>query len=162
MATRRLFVQQITIRKAKVTDSTEISSLISRNAQSLLSDDFEDDGLAFFLNAVSERSIRDYMEQGFRYLVALERHEIVGVIAIKDYRHMFHLFVDKAYHKKGIAKLLWDTISRDSIEQEKIDKFTLNSTSYALPVYRRWGFNIAGERQTMHGISFTPMVLIVE
>lgn len=155
-------MQQITIRKATVNDSTEISALISRNAKSLLIDDFEGDGLTFFLNAVSARSIRDYMEQGFRYMVALASQEIVGVIAVKDNRHMFHLFVDKDHHKKGIAKLLWDHISRDSIESGKTDKFTLNSTSYALPVYERWGFNVTDEQQTRHGISFTPMELIVE
>jgi len=155
-------VQQITIRKATVTDSSEISALISRNAKSLLNNDFEGDGLAFFLNAVSEQSIRDYMEQGFNYMVALDRHQIVGVIAIKDYRHMFHLFVDKAHHKKGIAKSLWDKISEESITIGHTDKFTLNSTSYALPVYQRWGFNTTGDLETRHGISFTPMALEVE
>jgi len=155
-------VQQITIRKATVTDSSEISSLISRNAKSLLNDDFDGDGLVFFLNTVSDQSIREYMEQGFNYVVALVRHEIVGVIAIKDYRHMFHLFVDKAHHKKGIAKQLWDNISRDSIARGNTEIFTLNSTSYALPVYQHWGFNRTDDLQTRHGISYTPMELIVD
>lgn len=155
-------MQQITIRKATIKDCSEISALISRNAKSLLNDDFEGDGLDFFLNAVTERAIREYMEQGFRYMVALARHEIVGVIAIKDYRHMFHLFVDKDHHNKGIARQLWDTISRDSIKQGQTEKFTLNSTSYALPVYQRWGFTTTDELQTRHGISFTPMELVVE
>ena len=34
-------MQQITIRKATITDCAEISALISRNAKSLLNDDFE-------------------------------------------------------------------------------------------------------------------------
>jgi len=155
-------VQQITIRKATVTDCLEISELISINAKSLLNDDFDDDGLAFFLNAVSAQSIREYMDQGFRYVVALARHEVIGVIAVKDHRHMFHLFVDKDHHKKGIAKQLWDHISAYSIDKGQTKKFTLNSTSYALPVYQRWGFNTTGEQQTRHGISFTPMELVVD
>jgi len=155
-------VQEIIIRKATVTDCSEISALISRNAKSLLKNDFDGDGLTFFLNAASEQSISEYMEQGFNYMVALARHEIVGVIAIKDFQHMFHLFVDRAHHKKGIAKQLWTKISEESIALGQTDKFTLNSTSYALPVYQCWGFIVTDELQTRHGISYTPMELNVE
>lgn len=155
-------MQSILIRKASLTDSAQISALISRNAKCVLCDEFVDDGLTFFLNAASEQSIREYMGQGFRYLVALERDIIVGVIAIKDHSHMFHLFVDQAYHNRGIAKQLWDEISEYSIEKGNTQVFTLNSTTYALPVYERWGFNVTGELQTRHGISYTPMELVVE
>jgi len=156
------FVASITIRKAKTSDSQRISKLISRNAQTLLQDDFENDGLAFFLTTVNHRAIKDYMEQGFSYLVAQSEGEIVGVIAMKDYSHMFHLFVDKAFHKKGIAKQLWQAIYQHSIENGNTGKFTLNSTSYALPVYQRWGFSTTDEQQSRHGIRFTPMQLVLE
>ena len=142
-------------------DSQRISELISRNAQSLLQDDFENDGLEFFLNTVNHRAIKDYMEQGFSYLVAQSDKKIVGVIAMKDYSHMFHLFVDKAFHNKGIAKSLWKAIFDHSVKNGNSGVFTLNSTSYALPVYQRWGFSTTDEQQSRHGIRYTPMKFVV-
>lgn len=150
-----------TIRKATVSDSHIISQLISSNAQSLLQDDFEDDGLNFFLNAVKKTSIKEYMEQGFAYWVAEINDEIVGVVAVKDFSHLFHLFVDKAHHKKGIAKQLWQEVLKYSLANDNNGMFTLNSTSYALPVYQNWGFVTTDEEQMRHGIRFTPMKLVV-
>ncbi len=155
-------MQHIEIRRALAQDSGDISQLISRNAKSLLNDDFESDGLDFFLSTVSQQAIADYMDQGFIYLVAQENREIVGVAAIKDHRHLFHLFVDKSHHKKGIAKKLWLAISESSLQQRSGGVFTLNSTSYALAVYERWGFVKTDEEQLRQGIRYTPMELAVE
>lgn len=152
----------ITIRQAVIADSKIISDLIARNAQSLLLDEFEEGGLDFFLRTVEHRAIRDYMEQGFSYLVAQEGNDIVGVIAMKDYSHMFHLFVDEQHQHKGIAKKLWQAIYEHSLKQGNRGKFTLNSTTYALPVYERWGFSTIDEQQCRHGIKYTPMEFVVE
>ncbi|MDP2562419.1 GNAT family N-acetyltransferase [Psychrobium sp. 1_MG-2023] len=155
-------MQPLVIRQAQRADCAEISYLITRNAKLLLNEDFDGDGLNFFLNTVTERAIREYMDQGFNYLVAQANNEIIGVIAIKDNSHMFHLFVDKNYHKKGIAKQLWESIYTQSVESGNNGTFTLNSTSYALPVYQRWGFTCTDELQIRHGIRYTPMSLTVD
>lgn len=155
-------MQQLQIREGTLSDAKGISSLISRNSKLLLIDDFDDDGLQFFLRSVEAKSIREYMEQGFHYLIAEDNGEIVGVIAIKDYCHMFHLFVDKSYHQRGIAKMLWDEMRRYSLERGNRGYFTLNSTTYALPVYQRWGFEITSEPKRSYGIRYTPMKLVLE
>mgnify|MGYP002526499281 CR=1 FL=1 len=155
-------MQHLVIRKALTKDSDEISQLISRNAKLLLNDDFDGDGLDFFLNTVSRQSITEYMDQGFMYLVAETASEIVGVVAIKDHRHLFHLFVDINHHNKGIAKKLWLDIFADSLQKRNGGVFTLNSTSYALAVYEHWGFVKTDDMQMRQGIRYTPMELAVD
>ncbi|NRA55287.1 MAG: GNAT family N-acetyltransferase [Gammaproteobacteria bacterium] len=155
-------MQQLKIRTATANDSAEISALISRNTKMLLNDDFDEDGLEFFLRSVETQSIREYMDQGFFYLVAQEAKRIVGVIAIKDNRHMFHLFVDQNHHKCGIAKMLWEQMKAHSLEQGNDGTFTLNSTTYALPIYQRWGFEVISEAKHAYGIRYTPMKLVVK
>jgi N-acetylglutamate synthase-like GNAT family acetyltransferase len=158
---RRVKVQQLQIRKGTVGDSDQISALITRNSKVLLVDDFDDDGLDFFLRSVETKSIREYMDQGFPYLVAEEEKQIVGVIAIKDNSHMFHLFVDINYHQRGIARMLWEQMKNFSIEQGNEGVFTLNSTTYALPIYQRWGFEKIAEAKRSYGIRYTPMKLVL-
>jgi len=155
-------VQQLQIRTATVKDSHEISALITRNSKALLNDDFDNGGLDFFLRSVETQSIREYMDQGFFYLVAEEEQSIIGVIAIKDNSHMFHLFVDQNHHQRGIAKMLWQQMREQSIERGNNGEFTLNSTTYALPVYQRWGFEVISEAKRAYGIRYTPMKLVLE
>lgn len=155
-------MQQVHIRPARLTDSADISRLISRNCQQLLMDDFEGDGLEFFLRSVEERAIREYMEQGFEYLVAEINDQLVGVIAVKDYSHMFHLFVDMAFHQRGIARQLWQQMKQLSLSKGNSGRFTLNSTTYALPIYQRWGFKVTGEKAQRFGINYTPMALSLD
>ncbi|NRA71116.1 MAG: GNAT family N-acetyltransferase [Gammaproteobacteria bacterium] len=155
-------MKSLQIRKGTVNDVAQISDLISRNSKLLLVDDFDDGGLEFFLRSVEAKSIREYMEQGFSYFVASENDDVIGVIAIKDYSHMFHLFVDKNHHQRGIAKKLWDVIRGYSLKKGNKGYFTLNSTTYALPIYQRWGFEQTSEAQRSYGIRYTPMKLVIK
>ena len=82
-----------------------------------------------------------------------------GVIAVKDYSHMFHLFVDRDFHKRGIAKQLWSHMKQRSLDRGNNGRFTLNSTTYALPIYLSWGFVVTGDKEQRFGINYTPMVL---
>jgi predicted GNAT family N-acyltransferase len=39
---------------------------------------------------------------------------------------------------------------------------TVNASVFAVPVYGRFGFEIAGERTTENGVTFVPMILRAE
>ena len=58
-----------------------------------------------------------------------------------------------AYHRRGIGKKLFDAMRRDYAHPV----FTVNSSPYAVEVYRHLGFVPTGEEQTVDGLRFTPM-----
>ncbi|MCH8529481.1 MAG: GNAT family N-acetyltransferase [Saccharospirillum sp.] len=80
---------------------------------------------------------------------------IVGYLAIKGGSHLYHLFVSEAHQGKGIAKQLWMA----AIEGSPVKCFTLRSSLYAVPVYKRFGFEESGPAGLKDGISFQPMEL---
>ncbi|MCF2681811.1 GNAT family N-acetyltransferase [Faecalicatena contorta] len=62
-------------------------------------------------------------------------------------------FVKEAWHRKGIGKQLFDAVKRDY----EIQEFTVNSSPYAVEVYRHLGFIPTASEQITNGIRYTPM-----
>ncbi len=80
--------------------------------------------------------------------------QLAGVIAIRDKSHISLFFVKKQYHKKGIGKALFSEAAK-SCGSEKI---TVNSSPYAVSIYKKLGFLITNKEQVVDGIRFIPMI----
>ena len=82
----------------------------------------------------------------------------MGVMAMRDFCHVSLFFVDKAYHRRGIAKELFSRAVEQSI-QENSDfiEITVNSSPYAVEIYKKLGFVDTGGKTTKNGITFIPM-----
>ena len=85
---------------------------------------------------------------------------VVGVIAMRPPCHVSLLFVDADYHRQGIARALFDTAIQACKLAGKPLEVTVNSSPYAVNVYRRLGFAPTDTEQTVNGIRFTPMKYI--
>jgi GNAT superfamily N-acetyltransferase len=91
-------------------------------------------------------------------LVALCNDELVGMIELRGTDHLSMLFVDDRFHRRGIARaLLEGAIQRLAGPGAELSNIEVNSSRYAIPIYRRLGFEISGPEQTVNGITFTPM-----
>jgi len=63
------------------------------------------------------------------------------------------LFVDDRYHKNGIAKNLVSL----SIKRAKVTDIGVNSSPYAVDIYKKMGFEQLDEEQEREGIRSIPM-----
>jgi len=96
--------------------------------------------------------------EGFFILGCFEGEKLVGAVAIRDFCHVSLLFVDKAYQHRGIAKELFAKALAICIHEDpELDGITVNSSPYAVPIYKRLGFEVIGESTTNDGITFVPM-----
>ena len=138
-------------------DAEAIAGLIA-SFQSELTDDPSGAGAEEYLASVSVQAEREYLaSKRYRYLVAYSDSQLVGLIAIRDGSHLFHLFVERSHQHKGIARHLWAQALRELCVSSSDGDFTVNSSLSAVPVYRVFGFVPAGSIQSVHGISFLPM-----
>jgi ribosomal protein S18 acetylase RimI-like enzyme len=145
------------IRPGLPSDAEAIAGLIA-SFQSELTDDPSGVGAEKFLASVSLQAERDYLaSERYRYLLAFSGSQLAGFIAIRDGSHLFHLFVERAYQRRGLARSLWQQALRELCTPNSDGDFTVNSSLAAVPVYRAFGFVPAGSRQREHGISFLPM-----
>jgi len=114
-------------------DADAIAGLIA-SFQSELTDDPSGAGAEEYLASVSVRAEREYLASArYRYLLAYAGSQLVGFIAIRDGSHLFHLFVERAHQRQGIARLLWERALRELCAPSSEGTFTVNSSLSAVP-----------------------------
>ena len=89
---------------------------------------------------------------------AFDGDKLVGTLCMRAPQHIGGFFVDAVYHRRGIGRRLFEAMRQDYAKQE----FTVNSSPYAVEVYRHLGFVPTGEEQTVDGLRFTPMQFSVQ
>jgi len=82
---------------------------------------------------------------------------LVGVIAVLGKGHISLFFVQKEYHRQGIARRLFQTILSTFTKDDSTKRITVNSSPYATEVYHQLGFTDTDKEKTVNGIRFTPM-----
>lgn len=83
---------------------------------------------------------------------------IAGVISTRDISHISLLYVNKHFHRRGIARALLGTVLEEVSRFDDMTQITVNASPYAVNIYEHLGFQKVGEQQEKDGIIFTPMV----
>lgn len=146
------------IRLAIPSDAPAISALITRLSK-FFAVGANGVGAEGFLSSLEAASIEKLISApSFKYYVGLQNTEIVGVVALRDNTHLFHLFVAEPWQGKGIGKLLWLHAKNAATTAGNPGRFTVNSTMYGVPVYESFGFAATGKKTETNGIAFIPML----
>lgn len=148
-------------RAAILTDSENISELISGLSAKFITGKFSSTGRAHLLSTMTPQAIENFIQSGYRYHVAEMDDKLVAVVAVKDDKHLYHLFVAEQYQRQGIAKKLWQLAMEECINNENTSEFTVNSSEYAQEVYERLGFVARSGPRVKEGVVFIPMSLQV-
>ena len=143
------------VRTAVINDAKEISYLVASLSQFYLKN--KGNELPEWFNKTltqSEFSKRIQSSEYSNFVYEIDG-EIIGYIAMKGDSHLFHLFVSKKHQGKGLSRKLWEF----AISECVATVYTLRSSLYAVPIYKKFGFTesaVAGEKD---GIGFQPMEL---
>ena len=150
--------EPLVIREAGRDDAETISALIVSLARFFLANPKRPQDAAPFFRSISAEMLRKALASPrYRYHVALAGGTLAGVIGVRDASHLLHLFVAEPFHRQGIALRLWSTARAAALADGAPDRFTLNSSLLARPLYERWGFEATEEPITMDGLAFVPM-----
>lgn len=137
------------IRHCQLSDAEEIHKLIEPYIS-----DFTTGSVG--AEKFSLESIKSIMSQSdVEYLVKVEKHKILGVIAYRS-SHLIHFFVDRNYLGLGLGKLLW-THYLDKLRFKNIKSVTVNSSIRAIPIYKKIGFQQLSAELEFEGIKFVKM-----
>ena len=110
--------------------------------------DYTQEGIDAFYKSIHDEA---YLS-GLAVYGAFSNEKLIGIIATRNNgKHIALLFVDGSYHRQGVGKQLFQTV--------RTDKMTVNSSPYAVAVYRKLGFEAVNTEQVVTGLRFTPMEL---
>lgn len=120
--------------------------------------EYSDEGIREFKEFIAPHAVEYRIAKGELFVWGCFHGEnIIGVIATRPPCHISLLFVDKDYHRQGIAKALYETVLDYYKSNSNYTEVTVNSSPYALEAYRRLGFLDTDTEQMVNGLRFVPM-----
>lgn len=138
------------IRKATSKDTAAIVAIIAPFVEEIV---VNEQGRQRF----TAEAIQTFFErEDLHYFVAERDQKIVGLVAYLEPAHVLHFFLIQALHGQGYGTLLWNFIEAQ-IQQQQVDKITVNSSAYAQKIYEKFGFVATGSAIEDQGIHFIPM-----
>lgn len=150
-------IATLTLRRAEAGDAAAISALIA-GVMHYMTQRPDGAGAETFIASLAPGAIAAYIAAPeYHYQVALFKGQVVGVVALRARSHVFHLFVAPAFHHRGFGRQLWHAARAAALAAGHAGDITVNSSVYAAPMYRRFGFLETGPRVEQHGIAYIPM-----
>ncbi len=128
--------------------------------------DYPPSGVDTFKKDIVENP--EYLENARRGIcpiyAAFDRDKMVALMGMRsNKKHINLVFTKKEYHRKGIAKAIFNYLLGDVLKENPVlDELTLNSSPYGLPFYLAIGFVPLSEEQEINGIRFTPMKYVIK
>ena len=115
--------------------------------------EYSPEGVRAFQDFIENREILQTLE----FWGAYDGRELKGVIAAHEGRtHICCFFVKAQYQGQGIGRELWEFLKENSSSP----CITVNSSPYAVPIYRKLGFVDTDTEQLSDGMRYTPMRLV--
>ena len=139
-------------------DEVLVCNLVALSFNEFIAPGFTEEGVEEFFKYSNPRALRRRSRGGHHVILAEADGKIAGMVEVKELRHLSMLYVDKDFHRKGIASELV-THALDYIRSNTPvpNEVTVNSSIYARPFYESIGFRKTEEEKTIFGILHIPM-----
>jgi ribosomal protein S18 acetylase RimI-like enzyme len=113
---------------------------------------------AFHTFTSPERLLQMLETERYFGICCWQDSSLAGFVLVRDYNHISLLFVAKQYQLQGVAVELCRLAHMRCTEKNPfLAEITVNSSPYAVEIYKRIGYGVAGPEQTEDGITFIPM-----
>lgn len=124
---------------------------------------YSDEGVKMFRNFLYGGELqRMYNDGSFLMWGCYVNNTLAGIMAVRNVYHISLAFTEKAFHRQGIGRMLFDTVKEYVSSNSDTDKITVNSSPYAIPFYHAVGFIDTDMEQIETGVRFTPMKYILK
>jgi ribosomal protein S18 acetylase RimI-like enzyme len=146
------------IRWARVEEWEPAMKLIWRTFLKFEASDYSEEGIQNFLDFITDEKLFHAFVRGeYQMMVALDHEQIVGVASVRNRNHLSLLFVDEAYHRRGIGRRLLEVFCAYLKTEEGENSMSLQAAPYAVNFYRRIGFQVVSPEEEVGGIRVTSM-----
>jgi GNAT superfamily N-acetyltransferase len=150
--------KHIHYREAEIKDINAISMLVLRVFDKYVGSDYSQQGQDVFHSFMQPEIILKRMSTGYSFaIVTLHDAEIIGCIEVKNGNHISVLFVDDRYHRLGVAKRLISLAIEKASSTSSFNEITVNSSPYAVDIYKKLGFLQLDQEVERDGIRHIPM-----
>lgn len=118
-----------------------------------LSFNYSSKGIQEFMNTFDDENILSLMKSKHLMMIGAIDDKLVGVIGVRDLKHIQCLFVDSQYQRQGIGTQLLNYA-----KNLMYGKVSVHADLSAKDFYLHNGFVVSGKVEEIQGISFVPMM----
>lgn len=148
-----------TIRAMSAGEETAVAKLVSQGFAASIAPTYSSEGVAEFARITTPEQLTARSSDNHTVLIAETGNCLLGMVQVRQSRHISLLFVAPAFQRRGIGRALLEAaVSICKIESPFLSEITVNATPNALDAYRHLGFEASGPEQTSRGLRFVPMV----
>jgi GNAT superfamily N-acetyltransferase len=142
-------------------DIPSATDLVRRVFQESVAPLYGPEGVREFMAYASlEPFTQRLRENHLAFVAEDESRTIVGVVEVRDHRHLSLLFVETAHQKKGIGRaLIASAIEACRAAGPGLRGLTVNASPNSVGAYQKTGFVAVEPEQEKNGIRFVPMAL---
>jgi len=139
-------------------DIPAAAALLRRAAEEFILHESTPQDATAFLVGQGEAALRSRIASGYVYHVALIDGELAGFVGVRERSHVYSLYVDKRYQRRGIGRALWETARAAALDgaSDHPGVFTVNASNYAVPSYLALGFERTAPMQ-VSTVRYNPM-----
>lgn len=120
--------------------------------------DFTEEGIRHFFDFITDSSLYvSFLNGEYRLMVALDGGSIIGAGSIRNRNQLSLLFVDEAYHCRGVGSTILGRLCEYLKKEEGERYMFLQAAPYAVNFYRKQGFRAVRPEMEFSGIRVTPM-----
>lgn len=119
--------------------------------------DYTEEGIQSFREFITDKGLYESFLRGkYQVMVALDDTKIIGMASVRNYNHLSLLFVDGAYHNRGIgSRLVLEMCNWLQKEGERY--MSVKAAPYAIKFYKKLGFRAVRPEEQYAGIRVTSM-----
>jgi GNAT superfamily N-acetyltransferase len=137
-----------------------VSAMVVRTFARFVAPGYSPQGIEEFLKYTAPDQLASRAMRNYLVLAAWSGEEPVGMIEVRDYRHISLFYVAAEYQHRKIGGHLLELalqVCREKVPGLK--SISVFSSPFAVPIYERLGFQSTGPDQYQSGMYFIPMVL---
>jgi GNAT superfamily N-acetyltransferase len=145
-------------RWAQVEEWKPAMELVWRTFMKYEGKEYTQEGIQHFFDFITDDDLyRLFLNGEYRLMVALDQGRIIGVGSVRSRNHLSLLFVDEAYHRRGVGSTLLGKLC-EYLKAETGESFmSVQAAPYAVEFYRKQGFHALCHELHYAGIRVTPM-----
>ncbi len=136
-----------------------VAELIEHTFMAAVAPGYPPEGVQTFLRYAAPGALLRRSEgPKHRTLVAVDGDRVIGVVELRDGRHISLMFVDPLYQGRGLGRQLLQRVLCERQETQVVE-ITVNASPNAVSAYRRMGFRPTEPQRERDGILYVPMVV---
>jgi len=147
----------MSIRRATPEDLDSIKNICIDSFMLSIAPTLEEEGVNTFQSIVSVNALNSRIEQGNLMIVYENNNEIVGVLELKEARHIAMLFVSPKFQNRGVGRSLMLAM----YEYIKSNMITVSASLTSVSAYLSYGFEYSGVVSESAGLKYQPMEMKV-